>query len=120
MSCGCHGSSRIFAEQVYAQEQCLFCAMKHLTVAWTLFNEFGYEDMNLASIDGNLRLCISHMQYTDKAFCLQVRNLAVAVEKRNFDEATNEVFEDLIKQLQAKIYVEFPDMKQKLDDILKK
>ena len=111
MGCPCHGNSRINAEVVFAQEQCLYCALKHLTIAWTLFTEYGYEDLNLASIDGNLRLAIQHLQYIEKDFCQQIRNIAVNIEKRRFDEVTNEKFIDCIKYLQTKIKQKFPEGK---------
>ena len=83
--------------------------LKHLTIAWTLFGEFGYEDLNLASIDGNLRLAIQHLQYIEKDFCKQIRDIAVNIERRKFDEVTNDKFIDCIKYVQQKIKAKFPE-----------
>ena len=56
MGCACHGGSRLAVADILAFDQCLFCGMKHLTTAWSLWNEFSYQDLNLAAIDGQLRL----------------------------------------------------------------
>ena len=80
-----------------------------MTIAWTLFNEYGYEDLNLASIDGNLRLAIQHLQYIERDFCQQIKDIAVNIEKRKFDLVTNEKFIDCIKYIQQKIKTKFAE-----------
>lgn len=112
MPCKCHGDSRINAETIFAQEQCRFCSLKHLSTAYALFNEYKYEDLNLAAIDGQLRLAIMHIQYVERELCEKIREIAVNVEERKFDLVTNEKFEEALTMLQESIYKAFPDIKE--------
>lgn len=120
MGCACHGVSRVNAEKIFASEQCRFCGLKHLTTAWSLLTEYGYVDDNLITIDGQLRLAIMHMQYIDKDLCTEIRNIAVSIEKRELGQVTSDRLFTLIKLLQDKIYLKFPDIKQKHEAFLKK
>lgn len=97
----------------------IFVGMKHLTIAWTLYNEFGYEDLNLAAVDGQLRLAVMHLQYIERDYCNKLRDISVAIEERKLDVVTNEKFQEAMNELQEKIYKEFPDIKQKYTDLKK-
>jgi len=118
MGCPCHGNSRINAEVVFAQEQCWWCCRKHVIIAWTLWNEFNYQTLNLASIEGNLRLAIQHIQYMDKDVAMQIRGICLDIEKGHLEKVTEDRWDDLINVIQERIYLKFPDMRQRIDEFI--
>lgn len=120
MSCLCHGPSRINAENVSAYEQCLFCLQKHTVTAHALLTEYGYTEKNLSFIEGQLRLAILHCQYIAEDIAKKLREVAVSIEKRDLSEVTAKKLEDVMDLIQKRIYEEFPDLKQKYEDFLKK
>lgn len=117
MSCNCHGDSRLHLANVMAYEQCRFCGMKHLTTAWSLWNEFTYQELNLAAISGQLRLAVNHLQYIEADIALQIRELAHKIEERRLNEVENDEFEKIILALQDSIYKAFPDMKKEINRV---
>lgn len=120
MGCVCHGPSRLKADNISAYEQCRFCGSKHLVTAHALLTEYGYADKNLSHIDGQLRLSILHLQYIEEDIAKMIREVAVKIEQRDLSEVTAEKLEEIIGMLQKRIYEEFPDLKQKHEDFLKK
>lgn len=120
MACGCHGATRINVDTVFATEQCWFCCQKHVVTAHALLTEYGYTDKNLAMIDGQLRLAVTHCMYSDESLAKMIRNIAVKIEKRDINEKTTKELEDVIDIIQQKIYQQFPDLKQKHDGLLNK
>lgn len=118
MSCNCHGDSRLHLDNVMAYEQCRFCGMKHLTIAWSLWNEFTYQELNLAAISGQLRLAVNHLQYIEVDIALQIRDLAIKIEERRLSEVKTDEFELIISSLQDRIYKAFPDMKDEINRFL--
>ena len=119
-SCLCHGKSLLNVNTVTAYDQCWHCCKKHFITAWTLWNEFNYQTINLSAIEGNLRLSIMHIQYTNEEIAKKIRELSLDIEKRDLTKVTEERWESLINAIQESIYKEFPDLKQKYDDFLKK
>jgi hypothetical protein len=118
MGCNCHGDSRLNIENVMAFEQCRFCGMKHLTTAWSLWNEFTYQELNLAAISGQLRLAVNHLQYIERDIALQIRDLSIKIEERKLNEVKTNEFEKIILTLQDRIYEAFPDMKKEINRFL--
>lgn len=116
MGCPCHGKSGFEAKNITAFDQCLYCAKKHLITAWSLWNEHNYQDLNLEAIAGQLRLTVQHSMYIEKDIADKVRDLSLKIEKRELTEVTEKAFEEVILELQNKIYAEFPEMKKRFDD----
>lgn len=114
MGCACHGGSKLAVTDILAFDQCLFCGMKHLTTAWSLWNEFSYQDLNLAAIDGQLRLAIGHLQYIEPELCRRIRDIALKIERRDLEGVSSKAFEDLLEELQESIYRENPDMRERI------
>lgn len=120
MGCPCHGDSRIDVVNVDAYEQCLECCKKHTVTAYCLYNEFNYQDINLAVIEGQLRLAVNHCMYEQPEIAKELRELALDIGNRDFIKVNNERFEQIINEIQAAIYKKFPEIKQKLEAVLTK
>ena len=74
--------------------------------------------MNLAMIDGQLRLAVTHCMYNDELLAKIIRDIAVKIEKRDITEKTMKDLEGVIDIIQQKIYQQFPDLKEKHDALL--
>ena len=116
MGCPCHGDSRIEVLDVSAYEQCLECLKKHVVIAYCLYNEFNYQDLNLAVIEGNLRLAVNHCMYDLPDVAKEIRALALDISNRDFVKVNNERFEQILNEIQDAIYKKFPEIKEKYEN----
>lgn len=81
MGCACHGKKGEATVKMRPDDQCTMCAYKHVKSAWSAYGEFTYEDDNRDYVSGQLRLAIEHLKYSHRDFALELRDIAVALEK---------------------------------------
>ena len=114
MSCNCHGKSGTSVTRTSPYDQCTACAKKHIVKAWSLFNEFAYEDDNRDAMTGQLRLAVDHLMFDHVETARLARDLAVMLEE-NRDAEIGDRWEALLTAVRKDYNDEHPDGGQRLE-----
>ena len=87
MACGCakHRTHKSDPPDrtTLPDEQCVFCAEKHLSYAHELSVEFGYVPKNRQRIIGQLSAAEWHIWKTNEVIAEKIRDIRHAVQARN-------------------------------------
>lgn len=67
---------------IYPHDQCVFCAEKHLSYAWRVAKECGYENTNRQCVIGELQATIQHLWIDNRALAEQVRAIRHLIQQR--------------------------------------
>lgn len=118
MSCSCHGKSGVSVTRTSPFDQCTTCAKKHIVKAWSLFQEFCYEDDNRDTITGQLRLAVDHLMYDHRDIALQARDLAIQIEE-NRDGEIGDGWSRLLAAVREAFNAEHPDAVERLRELEK-
>ena len=113
MSCNCHGKSSAAVTRTSPFDQCSTCAKKHVVKAWSLFNEFLYDDDNRDAISGQLRLSADHLMYDHRDAAVMARDLAIMIEE-NRDVAIATEWDDLLAAVREAFNADHPDAVERL------
>ena len=114
MACSCHGKHGISTRRTNPTDQCTTCAKKHIVKAWSLFNEFTYEDDNRDAITGQLRLAADHLKDDNRELALAVRDLAVMIEENRDTELANE-WREVLSGVRRAFYADHPEAAARLE-----
>ena len=85
MCCGKHLEKRANAKAsgaIYPNTQCALCAEKHVSAAYELSRECGYETPNRQAIIGHLTLAATHLYKSNRELAELVRTVRHAVQNR--------------------------------------
>lgn len=118
MSCSCHGENGRAVVRVSPFDQCTTCAKKHVVKAWSLWNEFLYNDDNRDAITGQLRLAVDHLMYDHKDIAVQARDLAVLIEE-NRDAEIHEGWHALLSRIREAYNSDHPEAVERLEQLQK-
>lgn len=116
MACHCHGADGRSVKHASPFDQCTTCAKKHIVKAWSLFNEFCYEDDNRDSISGQLRLAVDHLKDDHRELALAVRDLAVMIEENRDAEIADE-WDKILSAVRMAFCEEHPEIAAKLEEL---
>ena len=81
---------------------CLFCAEKHLSYAWELARERGYEVVNRQAIVGELVAAVMHLPLDEMVLSEKIREARHAIQDREGKEKTID-WEGLMRGIDALI-----------------
>ena len=82
MACSCkHNQRSPDGLEKKPRTPCVFCAEKHLSTAYVLANEVGYEDLNRMYIIGELVLAQWHLK-EHREVAMEIRKLRHFVQNR--------------------------------------
>lgn len=103
MACSC--TTKIVAnrridspEIILPEDQCLFCAEKHISTAMQLAREFGYSEINRSKIIGELVLFTWHVHLTHYDLALKATELRHLISMRQ-EPKTITLYEDLVSAI---------------------
>ncbi len=113
MGCNCHGKSGAAVTRTSPFDQCSTCAKKHVVKAWSLWNEFLYNDDNRDAISGQLRLAADHLMYDHRDDAVMARDLAVMIEENRDGEITTE-WNGLLAAVREAFNADHPDTVERL------
>lgn len=123
MSCSCHGKKgEIVKSMVKPFDQCTACARKHVNLAWSLWNEFTYEEDNRDYVSVQLRNAVNHLMFTYRETALKLRDLAVIIEENRDAEyqSISERLDALKVETRNLFYKDHPEALSRLQDLRQK
>jgi len=119
MACSCHKKEAKSAFSTKPDDQCVFCARKHIKNAWTAWGEFCYEDLNRDYCSGQLRAAADHMKFDHYDLAIRCRDLAVMIEEVGDTSilAVKTQLDRILEDVRNLVYKEHPDIPRRLFDL---